>query len=112
MMRGYFVDLGDGEGFGVVAESVREAKKLAYKYATREFCDVDFIDLSVRWQRAANIEGLEKGIIDDGIIGLKAGLFGYAIGETCPICGDENCMIRCEDGLIGCDDCLEESEPE
>lgn len=105
MKRGYFVYPDDEFwGIGVVAETAKEAKKLAF--ASGELIDVDWIDIRVRWERTAEVEELPIGVVMDMRIGLLCGLYGFVDGFTCDECGTESTLELCS-GKALCFDCRE-----
>jgi hypothetical protein len=105
MKRGYFVYPSDEFwGVGVVASSVKEAKKLAF--ASSELIDVDWIDIRVRWQRSAEVEELPIGVVTDMHTGLLCGLCGFIEGYKCDSCGKEDVLKLCSSKAL-CDDCIE-----
>jgi hypothetical protein len=59
-LRAYFVqDAGEQEiGVAVIAQTTREAKKIAYN-SGELYCK--YIDLRARWLRNVNVEGFKKG---------------------------------------------------
>lgn len=105
MKRGYFVYPDDEFwGIGVVAATVKEAKKLAF--ASGELIDVDWIDLRVRWERAAEVKKIPIGVVRDMRQGLLCGLYGFVEGYYCDGCGKEDILKLCS-GKALCDDCIE-----
>ena len=105
MKRGYFVYPADEcWGVGVVAETAKEAKKLAF--ASGELIDVDWIDIRVRWEREADVEELPIGVVTDMRTGLLCGLYGFVEGYKCDGCEREDVLKLCN-GKALCDDCIE-----
>lgn len=103
--KGYFASfVNDEYGFGVVARSINEAKKLFWNYTKIWLEDNEYIDIRIRTKKNAIIEGLSIGVIDDEITGLKAGMYDYFEGE-CPICKGESFITKKGD-IIGCNHCL------
>jgi len=102
--RGYFVSEIDEDGVGVVATSGREAKKIAYHQELYLYCD--WIDMRVRWVKDAEVADLPIGIIRDGKLGLKRGLFSCIEDEPCDMCGNNN-LLTLINGKALCDACAE-----
>lgn len=91
-MKPYFVeyDGADGEGYVVIADTAKEAKKIAMQNDEEDlFCDASFIDIKVTWLREvqeAQIQNLPKGVVSYEK-GIARGLYAYAYYVTCPTCG-------------------------
>lgn len=94
----------------IVAESVKEARLLAYHNEITD--DIDWIDILPYWMKWANVTGLHKGIIgcgDDGakqsIQALKNGIFTF-IYDDCPLCRRESLIeYDAEKELFFCPRC-------
>lgn len=100
--------------YAVIAESHKEAKKLGANYYGKEVGHDSpdwFIEQRCHLiKRNVNIEGLSKGVIDDGLDGLKRGFYSWIDYETCPKCKTDDTTVYYEDGYY-CNHC-EESESE
>lgn len=100
--RGYYVnEIEEFDGIGVVATSVKEAKKIAFDNELT----CDWIDMRVRWIKDADVNDLPVGIINDYKLGLKHGLFNYIEG-TCDICGRDDVLEWVNEQAL-CSDCAE-----
>lgn len=99
-LRGYVVYVEDEDNIAVVAETSREAKKLALNHLWYD----EYTEIKVRWLKDANISGLEKGVIRSNIDGLKRGFYIY-IEEKCTICKNDYAHIVYECGKFRCSDC-------
>lgn len=109
MIRGYFViEEGADYGVGVVAESAKEAKKLAW--GNDVFCDTEWTDLRVSWQKNARVDGLNLGVVELSIDALKREIYDSLDMFDCPICEKEG-YITLIDGKVMCSDC-EDNLPE
>ncbi len=102
--KGYFVNFKNNEyGYGVVANSTNEAKSLFLKH------DEDgwnkSIDIQVIIKEEANITDLPIGVIEDEMLGLKAGFYGCVEG-SCPACEDDDTYVIEKDGIVGCYLCI------
>lgn len=87
MKRGYYVCGYDEEwGVAVVAESISQAKTLAYQH--RYFPDDDWIEIKARWVREADISGLSIGIVEPLGDALQRGFY-QTIEGICEGCGFE-----------------------
>jgi len=108
--KGYFVKyINDEFGYGVVARSTNEAKMLFWKFdKDLSYNDFEYIDIRVNERKNAEIHDLPIGVVDDGLVGLKASLFDHTWG-ICPICEKEDDYIYKKEDLIGCSQCLSES---
>lgn len=105
MLRAYFVqEYDDPEGIAVIAETAKDAKKIAYN--TGDF-PCEWIELRVQWLRNANIEGLEKGVVEANTDTLRRGLYGVIYGHPCDICGNV-CRLQELNGKAVCWHCYEE----
>lgn len=103
-MRGYYVWEGYSEtGFGVVANTAVEAKKLGFYYQ-QEYWHVEFIKMRARWMRHANVEGLDKGVVEV-VDGLRRGFYASIEYNDCPACGECG-QIFIRNGIVGCAGCL------
>jgi len=99
-MRIYFVYADDDEyGVAVAANSLREAKRIAYGSGN---IDADWIDLRVRWVREGDVSGIEESRILNSKEGLERK--GYAFLEADCKCGHPYCH-QVVDGEMMCDDC-------
>ena len=101
--RCYFVSE-DDEGVAVVATTPTDAKKLAWRGETFNY---EYTDLRARLVKNADIEGLDYGIIEPGIDGLRRNAYWYVTNMACPICDRDDETLFNEDGKIGCMDCVE-----
>ena len=96
----------DEEGYGVVANSIRDVKK-NYLHVL-DYYD-EFTDIRVNW-----IKDMDKDIVQqlsygevDAMTGLEIGLYSYIYGEPCQICGDDSNNIYFEFGQALCSECME-----
>jgi len=108
MLRAYFVqEFDEPEGLAVIAETVREAKQIAYP--SGDF-SCEWIDMRVRWMRNANIDGLEKGIIRDCLDALRREIYAFIEAGHYPC---DNCGCKGElhgyKGKALCSKCYEEA---
>ena len=112
-MRAYYVTTEYSEGgVGIIADSAKEAKAIAFGHE----CfgdDAEWIDLRVKWKRNVNVTGLPKGEIDL-MEGLLRGLYGYIYGAgSCPVCEDGcdygNPLVY-DSGIVRCQACEEKAE--
>ena len=100
--RGYYVnEMDEPDGIGVVATSVKEAKKIAFDNELT----CDWIDIRCRWVKDAEVEDLPVGIINDYKLGLKRGLFSY-IEDECDMCGRDDMLELVSEQAL-CSDCAE-----
>lgn len=86
MLRGFWVLDWDSEGFPVVAETHREAKKLGFELFEG---GCEWIDLRVTLiKEKIDFSKYPKGQIDISLENLKKGIFQWIEGEkNCPRCG-------------------------
>lgn len=112
MKRAYFCSGTDDDygGIAVVASSSNEARRIAWRKAGGDLgaCD-SYFDVRARWVKDAKIEDLEIGtVINDGIDGLRRGVFGWTEDE-CPICKDGKIWkhLILENGVVCCYDCVD-----
>lgn len=111
MMRMYIGELDTDHDAGnaiIIAPSAKEAKKLAFSYFQDE--DPEWTEVSVKWKRGANIDGLNPGIQHDWIELIRRDIISNCWGVQCPICGKDILTIEKWKGVVGCTACLEESE--
>ena len=105
-MRAFFVkDDDEDTGWGVVADNAKEAKKIAWNHPDCDFWN-DWIEVSVKWIKHADVKGLKKGVVTDILEGLKRGIYAFVEYEDCPNCGSKETMIYYEEGFY-CDACEE-----
>ena len=84
----YFVKEEEADfGIGVIADSAKEAKKIAWDSGREYLEDSLYIDVTAKWIKGANVSGLKKGICSLTLDGLKRGIYGYIENEDCPNCG-------------------------
>ena len=102
--RGYYVSVPDepGVSIAVVFTSSREAKRIGFNYLNREY-GVDFLDVRVKWKQDANVDDIPVGIIEDYLIGLKCGIYGFIFGK-CEKCNEET-YVAFEEGAVICGGC-------
>ncbi len=87
-LRFYHAYNGIGEHLcGVLASTAKEAKKMVYQTEYTE--DLEWLEISVKWNKGADISGFEKGIFGensgDCLVAIKRGLF-TSQGEGCECC--------------------------
>ncbi len=107
--RGYFVHEADDEGgFAVVANSITHAKQLG---AGELMCD--WVNIRATWQRDSDVSDLPVGVIEDDMLALRRGLYGWCEQATCDICNEDK-HVECigltfqQDGVIACGDCIDD----
>ncbi len=102
--KAYFVEEEDADyGVGVVAHSTKEAKKLAWSDDT--FMDAEWVDVRVKWKKGVGVSNLKVGIIEDCLLALKLGIYGFIEYETCPSCKTEETMVYYDRGKYYCSNC-------
>ena len=105
--RGYFVHGEDSSwGIAVVATTAREAKRIGF--AAGEFIGDAWIDIRARWERDADVTGLDIGVLHGLHDGLLRGFFKYIEG-VCEDCGVETELKRCN-GKALCFECVEKED--
>ncbi len=111
MKRGYLVFVSDEEYVvAVVATSSKEAKKLAIKNDIYDlFCDCDFTEIKVKWQKEGKVEDLPIGVVEDAIKALERNIYGYIDGFDCPVCGNETILSNIN-GKVMCSECEDKLE--
>lgn len=104
-MRAYTVDIDEDEGtiIGVVADTAKEAKGIAY-YA--ESIDREWIHVTAKWCKGVDVSGLSKGVIHP-YEGVKLGIYGW-VEDTCPVCKKTEQLYLQSDGTITCNECYED----
>lgn len=73
---------------GVVAKTAKEARKMVFGSEYAE--DIGWIELSVRWEKGADISGFVEGIFNENnncLDAIKRELFSGQ-GEGCECCND------------------------
>lgn len=114
MKRLYFADSEDSEGAtAVVANSLKEAKKLAFCSPGLE--DVDWIDINVKWKKDVDIDfdKLSYGVIEDGDeleYLLQQGVFYCLYYWDCPKCKSCDVSVYHDEEMGGfyCSQCEDE----
>ncbi|MCK4252287.1 hypothetical protein KAX97_12635 [candidate division WOR-3 bacterium] len=74
----YCCEEGETYGIAIIAKSVKEAKKLAFRELFEFECE--WIYLRVNWLKEANIDGLEYGMVDDQIsckTAVERGIYAF-----------------------------------
>lgn len=112
MKRCYFVEeKEEGMGWAVVAETPNQAKSFVHGAGD---IDCDWIELRVHLCYDNNKkpiippDDLDSGHIFEAIEGLKLGVYTWCEYADCPVCKQENIMVRRQDdGSLMCDDCWE-----
>ncbi len=105
MLRAYFVENQWLDcGIGVIANTGREAKKLAF--GDDALMDSKYIDLRVKWIKNVNIEGLEKGVIRADKPALLRGIYSSLYNFKCDECGEIK-QVEEFNGKVVCEDCYE-----
>lgn len=111
-MRGYFVhDVNEDMGIAVVANSAREAKKIGFNPVSSSFGS-EWIDVSVKWVKEADVSGIEEPGELPIIDGLRCKIFAYAEGLDCEICGEEDTICELLHGKVVCERCIEKQNQE
>lgn len=112
MLKAYWYkpEVDDDSGIAIIAESVKEAKKMGWDFWGSEYGN-EYLWIDVHCRRSKNkdlnIEGLSKGVITDLRVGLKHNLYGYAEDE-CDFCGEIKMIGQLtKDDKLMCDDCEE-----
>lgn len=102
--KAYFVQE-DGADYGVavVATSSREAKKIGF--SSDVMADAEWTDIRVQWKRSADVSKLKIGIIEDYLLALKLGIYGYVDLEECPNCNTQDTTVYYENGGYYCSHC-------
>lgn len=95
----------------VIAESLKEAKKLGYEYWGREYGhDDEFTEQRCKLIKDAILGNIKKGIVEEMTEGLRRNLYSWCEGE-CPICkADTTIMYDSEQNRTGCEECLYRDE--
>jgi hypothetical protein len=111
MKRGYLVSVADGEfGVAVVAQTSKEAKSIARKNDIYDlFCDCEYTEIEVKWQKDSKVDDLSIGVIDNAILALERNIYGYVDGEKCPVCHEEAYLSNV-DGKVMCSQCEEKAD--
>ena len=113
-LKAYFwKECDDAEGgISVIAENVKEAKKIGWKEWEKEYGDsiYDFIDCRCRLQKNGDVKGLKKGAVLDLKDGIRRGLYSYVF-EDCELCGVQFCECVYKGKLL-CEDCYDKLKEE
>ena len=112
-LKGYFWRPSkDSEyGIGIIAHSVKEAKKVGWHEWGREFGnDESWIDIECHLKKDVDVSGIKYPCAvqaeDNNFEGLKRNLYDW-IETECPICGHEDYIKYNSDlKLVACDDCI------
>ena len=100
----------DEGGIAVIAETVKEAKKLGWLWWSKDIGhEFEYIDCRCKLFKNKNICGLEKGVVDDFKLGMAYGLYSY-IEDECDICHKEKTLSQIVDGQCICNECEEKIE--
>ncbi len=108
MKRGYFVQEEDADyGIAVVASSSREAKKIGFHAECME--DEEWINITVQWKKGIDVSNLKIGILEDYLLALKLGFYGYIDNEDCPTCKNKDVTVYYEEDKYYCSNCEDTS---
>jgi hypothetical protein len=111
--RCYFVYNKDThEGDSVVSSSCKEAKKTLWNAGEEYSLDLEWTEISVKWQKDVDISDVELGTIFEDVEGLKRGCYGWADDAVCPICKEFKYIqrhddIKTQEKYVACWDCYE-----
>jgi hypothetical protein len=110
MKRGYYAHNNDEDAvvLAIVAASVREAKKIAWKSGEFIYGDAGWMDIHVRWVRDAKVDDLPVGVVHDLKSALQHGIFGRLMECECDECSLDGDLYA-HDGRCLCSDCIEKS---
>lgn len=112
MRKKLYIVTCDCEGhIAVVANSSKTAMTMGKGWLKGEYaCDCEFIDFRCKWNKDFNekqLEDMNIGVVDDWIVGLKKGIYGYVTEAECPECLSDSRDISLVDGKAMCFDCEE-----
>ena len=112
-MNCYYVYDKNGEyGQAVVADSRREAIM-----ESLEVLDCDYIDIRAHEIKNANIDGLQKGVVDI-IEALRRKIFDYVYDADCPSCGKSYTTLHRDDNdekrivCYACEKARQDADPD
>ena len=104
--RGYFVWGADyAAGFAVVANSAREAKKIAFSKPELS-SEYPWTEVQCRWMRHATVSDIPIGMVDDARDALLRGIYDTLMEYQCDECFLD-AEVRCYRGRALCDACEE-----
>jgi len=108
--RGYFVHNGDDDqpGLAVVAQTVKEAKKIAYNSGEIIYGDTGWSSLCARWVQDADVAALPIGVIHDTRVALLCGIYERVAEYPCDECKKDG-DVCAYSGRVLCEDCLEKA---
>ncbi len=100
----------DCEGYiAVVANSSKGAMTMGRGWLRGEhMCGCEFTDFRCNWNKAYDekqLEDMNIGVVDDWIVGLKKGIYGYVTESECPECLYDSRDVSLVDGKAMCSDC-------
>lgn len=116
-LRGYYLTMDDDDEAGgafVVAHSAKDAKSMFMELDCIKDYDDWFLRMRVKWDKKADISGLDHGT-DDNSIGteqlIKRNILSTIFYAQCPKCEKEDCTVsEYTDGIISCSDCADKRE--
>ena len=111
-MRAYYVtEEGTETGACVIADTAKEAKKIAWNEAPEYFEDSYWCDVKVSWCKKADVSGLKKGVYEDWLDALRRDFFDSVVYADCPKCkAQETTVYYDKETGFYCNHC--EDEPE
>lgn len=102
---------------GVVADNVKEAKKLGSVFWGSEhgFDSHDwFIEQRAKLIKDIDINGLPKGVVPYSLDGLRRGFYAWLEYEDCPRCGEHDTRVSYDldyfEGGFYCYECEEKED--
>lgn len=110
MKKKLYIVTCDCEGYiAVVANSSNGAMRMGRGFLQGEqMCDCEFIDFRCKWKKDFSEEKLgdmEIGAVDDFVLGLKKGIYGYVTECECPKCFNDGQDLYLIDGEVMCSEC-------
>ena len=66
--------------------------------------DGEYIDMRATVCKGGDITGLEHGVLDDDLDGLKRALYGVLFNCDCPKCGAQDTHVSYDNGF-SCSEC-------
>jgi hypothetical protein len=92
-------------GYGIVAESVTEAKKLLFEY-DEVSTDIEWINIRVSLRPSVNVGNLPIGIVEDVRLCCVAGFCSMIRDFPCDVCGRDS-DVEMYNGKVVCEGCRE-----
>lgn len=115
-LRCYSFDYGADYNFSIIANNLKEAKKIGIDHIVSSYgltlgVDIEFIDIRVQWRPEVDAKQCNSygfGVVEDWEKALELDIY-YTVYTECSKCSDETSIQKWDNGLICCEECFNAS---